>query len=51
VTDGELRPAEKKQAEITTAFTYSSKCIAALTRHRHSCKLKPPNEMEHENEE
>jgi hypothetical protein len=36
---------------ITVAFTYSSKCIAELTQHRHWCKLKPPNEMEHENEE
>jgi hypothetical protein len=36
---------------ITRAFTYSSKCIAELTPHRHSCKLKHPNQMEHENEE
>ena len=36
---------------ITGAFTYSSKCIADLTQHRHWCKLKSPNEMEHENEE
>ena len=35
---------------ITRAFTYSSKCIAELTPHRHSCKLKPPNEMEQTDE-
>ena len=35
---------------VTTAFTYSRRCIAERTERRHSCKLKPPNEMEQANE-